>query len=558
MLSRPTGTTARLLLLGLFAQACEEPQTSCFAAGTLIATPDGDLPIEAIQIGQRVWSYDHERQQLCIGFVSRVFQHVNALIGSLRMSAGRELRLTQEHPVYASSRDAYVPASELGAADTVLLLSLYEGRSVVSGAVLRSFDGAFEKGTVYNLTVDGLHNYFAGGVLVHNKGYDGPWAAPITVQIAGSGRGVLKITKTFPPGEESRVCRESFCLVSSSPDPVRSFNPECFLLEPIPDPESETQGWEDGTGPRARKVCEESSGLAQPPLTLYFSACKSGQFCARFTKDPVELAAGGMRAEDGEPPLIVAAPELFGSLDKPRLALWTLAEERLTEKTGINTTALYAAAVAPTKEGWAVGERGAIWKWTGSTWVNSDAPAYTDLYAIQADSQAQWIAGAQGTVLRGESGWWSPFRSGPNVTLRGVWGADRSSAWVAGDGGTLGRVSLAGWSPSSIGTTATLYGVWGSGPGDVWAVGAKGTLLHWDGAAWSSVPSGTDQDLLSIHGAGPDDVYFAGRSGTLRHWDGMSVTPLDARTSEPLLSVFAGSDGQVFVLARDRLIFKMK
>jgi intein/homing endonuclease len=46
--------------------------------------------------------------------------------------------------------------------------AMAEGAAVVSEAIssLRFED---ERATTYNIEVEGLHDYFAGGVLVHNK-----------------------------------------------------------------------------------------------------------------------------------------------------------------------------------------------------------------------------------------------------------------------------------------------------------------------------------------------------------------------------------------------------
>jgi hypothetical protein len=85
-------------------------------------------------------------------------------VGELSLSSGTTLRVTTEHPFYLPERDAYVTAGELSAG--ARLLRWGGGQAAVTGAL--SFTAA-QRETVYNITVAGPHNYFAGGVLVHNK-----------------------------------------------------------------------------------------------------------------------------------------------------------------------------------------------------------------------------------------------------------------------------------------------------------------------------------------------------------------------------------------------------
>ena len=76
---------------------------------------------------------------------------------------GRTLSGTADHPFYLPAFDAYLPMEELQEGYQVLDQSgaLLEVQSVVdTGAVADTYD----------FQVAGQHNYFAGGVLVHNSG----------------------------------------------------------------------------------------------------------------------------------------------------------------------------------------------------------------------------------------------------------------------------------------------------------------------------------------------------------------------------------------------------
>jgi intein/homing endonuclease len=75
------------------------------------------------------------------------------------------LRATPNHPFFANGR--WVTAGELGVGD-ILLEASEDGRTVVRVPVrsIERLPGGVE---VFNLEVAGVHDYFADGLLVHNK-----------------------------------------------------------------------------------------------------------------------------------------------------------------------------------------------------------------------------------------------------------------------------------------------------------------------------------------------------------------------------------------------------
>lgn len=143
--------------------------SSCFVRGTRIVTPQGFRRIEDLVVGDEVYSLDLATRRPVVRRVAEVLRAEAAEI--LHIAAG-ELVLagvTPEHPLYDAELGAYAPAGELqkgtrlvawlGAAD-VRELEITEHRSA----------SARGKVEVFNLTIDGPeHNYFAEGLLVHNK-----------------------------------------------------------------------------------------------------------------------------------------------------------------------------------------------------------------------------------------------------------------------------------------------------------------------------------------------------------------------------------------------------
>jgi hypothetical protein len=141
---------------------------TCVAEGTAIATPDGSLSVEALEVGDTVWSWD-------IAAHRRVASRVQEIRTGLRddtiwLSDG--LRITPDHPVYAGG--AWVPAADVRAGATMIA----DDGQAFQASTWSSASGVVR---VFDITVDGPHNFFAGGVLVHNKdrGYwpklDDPW-----------------------------------------------------------------------------------------------------------------------------------------------------------------------------------------------------------------------------------------------------------------------------------------------------------------------------------------------------------------------------------------------
>lgn len=132
----------------------------CFGAGTLILLPDGrQKPIEDIRPGDVVESYDVNQHQMVSGTVSQTFVHTGAQTYVLKTTAGT-IVTTANHPFWTGNK--WVEAGDLKLG-TQLLDDHGKTQMAMGG-----FKGP--QATVYNLEVDNPnHNYFAGGILVHNK-----------------------------------------------------------------------------------------------------------------------------------------------------------------------------------------------------------------------------------------------------------------------------------------------------------------------------------------------------------------------------------------------------
>jgi hypothetical protein len=131
--------------------AGQPPCPICLARGTAIATPDGDLAVEDVRVGMRVWSFDATGRRV-IGTVIRTGRTPvpdSHEVVRLVLGDGRELRASPGHPL-SDGRSL----RSIRTGDTV------DGAVVVS-AMLERYDG----GSTFDLLTDSpTGGYIAGGI----------------------------------------------------------------------------------------------------------------------------------------------------------------------------------------------------------------------------------------------------------------------------------------------------------------------------------------------------------------------------------------------------------
>ena len=150
---------------------CDE----CFPAGTMIATPTGNIPIEAIRESDRVLAWDEKAETLVHGTVARTMRRRPRSLVSISHEYGI-LVCTPNHPVLTPKGWKVAGALDIGC--MVAYAGREEGRvslwSRVDSVEIQepSSDGRFEglcrDDLVYNFEVADLHTYVANGVIVHN------------------------------------------------------------------------------------------------------------------------------------------------------------------------------------------------------------------------------------------------------------------------------------------------------------------------------------------------------------------------------------------------------
>lgn len=129
----------------------------CLDGATLVATEAGQVPISSVHVGDRVWTRDGLREVTWSGMTRTA-----APVLDLHLSDGSTLRATADHPVFVASR-GWVRMDALRYGDTLVA---WAARCGSAPAVVRLVPAGTTD--VYNLTVEGTHEFFANGVLVHN------------------------------------------------------------------------------------------------------------------------------------------------------------------------------------------------------------------------------------------------------------------------------------------------------------------------------------------------------------------------------------------------------
>lgn len=142
---------------------------TCVAHGTRIAVPSpkragsgsgvAHRPVQDLKPGDKVWAFDPAGKTRVLASVERIVRHV----ASNLVSINQRLRLTATHPILLNGRWAAAALARRG--DRLVTLSGIPSR-VDRVRTLHPTSGFTP---VYDLMVGWPHNYYAEGVLVHNK-----------------------------------------------------------------------------------------------------------------------------------------------------------------------------------------------------------------------------------------------------------------------------------------------------------------------------------------------------------------------------------------------------
>ena len=146
-------------------------RTSCIVEGTLIDTPGGLRPIEALEIGDPISSMGDDGT-LAVGRIVGKEEYTVGRYRELVFSDDRTLGVTSSHPLATAS--GWRQADRLTGQERI--------RTKDSWLPLKSITDRSDRVRVYDLSVTPHANFFANGLLVHNKCFPAP---PDAYKLAG-------------------------------------------------------------------------------------------------------------------------------------------------------------------------------------------------------------------------------------------------------------------------------------------------------------------------------------------------------------------------------------
>jgi filamentous hemagglutinin len=139
----------------------------CFAAGTMVNTPDGQRAIDRLTVGDRVYAFDETTGRSVISRVIETFVHNDERFGRLTLSNGTTLEVTSNHRFFDPRSRTWREIGEMKAGDVVL----YGYGATARPLTILASEFTSGHGTVYNLEVEKYHNYYVNSILVHNRKY---------------------------------------------------------------------------------------------------------------------------------------------------------------------------------------------------------------------------------------------------------------------------------------------------------------------------------------------------------------------------------------------------
>jgi hypothetical protein len=158
-----------------YGDPCEGGGPACFLAGTMISTPDGDRPIESLKKGDTIWCMGEDGKMIA-GEVTATLKHVNngyyRLNGSTLVTGAHRFLMTGSGPNFVASVASmnyeqhalgqWIPLRDLSVGQQLLTI---DGTS----ETIETIEFVDRGVRVFNLEVAPHHNYFANGILVHNR-----------------------------------------------------------------------------------------------------------------------------------------------------------------------------------------------------------------------------------------------------------------------------------------------------------------------------------------------------------------------------------------------------
>jgi hypothetical protein len=164
-----------------YGDPCQGGGPSCFLAGTMISTPDGDRPIESLEEGDAIWCIADDGRRVA-GEITQTMRHVSSgyyrLNGSTMVTGAHRFLVVGSDPSFgvtlaATQYQQHEHYQQHALGQWIPLEDIAPGQQLLTidgGMVTVETMEFVDRGVrVYNLEVAPHHNYFADGILVHNR-----------------------------------------------------------------------------------------------------------------------------------------------------------------------------------------------------------------------------------------------------------------------------------------------------------------------------------------------------------------------------------------------------
>lgn len=176
-----------------------QPLLRCIVEGTPVDTPSGPKPIEDLKVGDQVWSRTHNGT-LSPSTVVSVERDETLRYLRFTFVDGRRLEVTASHPIATGT--GWTEAGDLSPEQAMM------GR--FGNLDITAIETVLSWQAVYDISVEPHSNFFANGVLVHNKSPSRPQGRAI-----GDTRTVISALVTYAsancgffPGDLTDTTRE--------------------------------------------------------------------------------------------------------------------------------------------------------------------------------------------------------------------------------------------------------------------------------------------------------------------------------------------------------------
>lgn len=185
---------------------------SCFVRGTRVLTPTGLVPIETLGVGDEIVSYSFAEKRAVSRAVLAIHRAVVRETRRVEIAGGTVIGgVTPSHPIYSPESEEFLPAARLvSGSDVALFVRAGSPPSLARVTAVVATEHAAPDIEVWNLSVAGPdQNYFADGVLVHNKTNLAPNCATDHVQIElvpvdeAAGKYAVRVTLSDPKGADA-------------------------------------------------------------------------------------------------------------------------------------------------------------------------------------------------------------------------------------------------------------------------------------------------------------------------------------------------------------------